>query len=101
MLLFYKMFQIYIFPPAKLTHLSGKGNSKGIKPEGILSNLCFLFTIINAQFDLKIMIHWNHGTFSFKYVAGVGVMRKQGKNLNLGKKSYDEKIFWKENKPRF
>ena len=63
MLLFYKMFQIDLSPPANSPHLSGKGNSKSIKPEGILSNFCFLFTVINAQSDLKIMIHWKNGHF--------------------------------------
>lgn len=41
MLLFYKMFQIDLSPPANSAHLSGKGHSKSIKPEGILSNFCF------------------------------------------------------------
>lgn len=36
-------------------------------------------------------------TFSFEYAVG----GKAGKKLNLAKKAYQKKIFWKEDKPRF
>lgn len=64
MLLFYKMFQIDLFPTANLAHLRGNGNSESTKPEGILSNFCFLLTRINAQSALKIVIQWKHGSLS-------------------------------------
>lgn len=65
MLLFYKMLQIDLFLPASLAHLKGKEDSESIKPEGILSNFYFLFTIINAQSVFKIVMEtWSLSTLS-------------------------------------
>lgn len=72
MFLFYKMFQIDLFPTASLAHLREKGNSESIKPEGILSNFCFLLTRINAQSALKIVIQWKHGSLSTFSMWGGG-----------------------------
>lgn len=93
----YKIFQIDLFPPANLAHLRRKGNSKSIKPEGVLCNFRFLFTVINVQSALKIVIHWEAWSLS---TLSMQKMKKEQQKLNLAKKSHQEKIFWKKNQPK-